>query len=534
MMQASEVPPMRSGAFPFLSCAALLAFAVPSHGCSSSQSGAGFDAGGGDAGNDGVSSDDGGPQVCTPGAKQCDMMNSAQTCRADGSGWDSVPCLGGVCMNGDCACMPGSVVCNGDQVLACGTDNMYHMKSTCPAGTTCRDGLCDDVRCNEEVNQNGEFSLPTQGWPRYRHDNRNSGWTHAVVADKPTLQWKVKIGGTNLNGATGGLASGPVVDQNDRVLQGGGDLDGMNGGFYAFDSTGKPSFTFSGGPRGYGWTTPAVRSDGVSYYSTEDGNAYAVNPSGTQAWKYMFGFQNDCSPIVTKDGNIIYGSDSGSLFAMHPDGTPLWTSDTTAGPGEVDAALAESCDGVIYAGGRNGWVTLNAQTGATIWKVAATGGVVALMSSPVVTADGTMYGLDSGGILYAIDKTGKVLWQKTVTSGSSVSDVAHVADRIYTVLNDGTLHAYKAADGTDVWSKPVGNAAETYKHAGPIVDGNQRLYFNSNDGNVYAFDTSGNQLWKLAASGVSTGGGSGYGTMAIDKDGRMYVPGNDGYLYAFK
>ena len=530
---------MRSGACSFftsiLSLAALCVFAAPSHGCSSS-TGAGFDggAGGDGAGGDAQGGDDGGPQTCTPGATQCMSMTVAETCRADGSGWDMMPCIGGQCSGGMCACTPGAVTCQGSQVLQCGPDNQYHMKSTCPSGTTCRDGLCDDVRCNEEVNQNGEFSLPTLGWPRYRHDNRNSGWTHAVVADKPKLQWKVKVGGTNLNGAMGGLASGPVVDQNDRVLQGGGDLDGMGGAFYAFDATGKPSFTFTGGPRGYGWTTPAVRNDGVSYYSTEDGNAYAVNPSGTLSWKYMFGFQNDCSPIVTKDGYIIYGSDSGNLFAMHPDGTNIWKSDMTLGPGEVDAALAESCDGVIYAGGRNGWVTLDAQTGTTKWTVMATGGVVALMSSPVVTADGTMYGLDSGGVLYAIDKTGKVIWQKSVTTGSAASDVTHVADTVYAVLNDGSLHAYKAADGTEVWSKPVGNAPETYKHAGPIVDGNQHLYFNSNDGNLYAFDTSGNQLWKIATSGVATPGGSGYGTPAIDKDGRIYVPGNDGYLYAFK
>jgi outer membrane protein assembly factor BamB len=526
---------MRSGACSvFFSCAALAVIAVPTDGCSSSP-GAGFDAGNGDAGDDVRTGDDGGAQVCTPGAKQCDMMNSAQTCRADGTGWDSVPCLGGTCMNGDCACTPGSTTCNGAQVLVCGPDNMYHTQSTCPAGTTCRDGLCDDVRCNEEVNQNGEFSLPTQGWPRYRHDNRNSGWTHAVVAAKPTLQWKVKIGGTMLNGAAGGLASGAVIDQNDRVLIGGGDLDGMGGAFYAFDATGKPSFTYSGGPRGYGWTTPAVRADGVAYYSTADGHAYAVNTNGTQAWSYTFGFQDDCSPIVTKDGYIIYGSDSGSLFAMHPDGTPLWKSDLSMGPGEVDSALAESCAGVIYAGGRNGWFAMDAQTGATIWKVTATGSYVSLLSSPVVTADGTMYGIDSGGIIYAIDKNGKVLWQKTVTTTGPGTDVAHVADQVYAVLNDGNLHAYKAADGTEVWSKPVGNGVETYEHAGPIVDGNQHLYFNSDDGNVYAFDTSGNQLWKLTASGMSTSGSeTRYGTMAIDKDGRLYVPGNDGYLYAFK
>ena len=516
-----------------LSAFALLSL-LPVGACSSSPA-AGFDGGTSDAGDDG-SSGDGGPQMCTPGQTQCASMTTVQTCRADGSGWDQTPCLGSTCVAGQCACTPGTTICQGASVLVCGNDNMYHMQSTCPAGTTCRDGLCDDMRCNEEVMQQGEFSLPTLGWPRERHDNRNSGWTHAVVADKPTLKWKVHIGGTMLDGAMGGLASGPVVDQNDRVLIGGGDLDGMGGAFYALDATGKQSFVFDG-PRGYGWPTPAVRSDGVSYYSTQDGSAYAVTPQGTQAWKFTFGFQNDCSPIVTKDGYIIYGSDGGSLFAMNPDGTLLWKSDPTAGPGEVDAALAESCTGVIYAGGRNGWLGLDAKTGSTMWTVPATGPVTALLSSPVVTYDGTMYGIDSGGTLYAIAAGGKLLWKKSVTTSGPATDVAHIADRLYVVLDDGNLHAFQASDGTEVWSKPVNNQPEGYKHPGPIVDGRQHLYFNSNDGFVYAFDTSGNQLWRLAASGVAANPPppeGRYGTMAIDKDGQLYVPGNDGTLYAFK
>jgi len=73
-----------------------------------------------------------------------------------------------------------------------------------------------------------------------------------------------------------------------------------------------------------------------------------------------------------------------------------------------------------------------------------------------------------------------------------------------------------------------------YRHGGPVVDGRMRLYFSSNDGSVYAFDATGNALYKLTASGIATPGGNSYGTMAIGKDGTLYVPGNDGYLYAFQ
>jgi len=89
------------------------------------------------------------------------------------------------------------------------------------------------------------------------------------------------------------------------------------------------------------------------------------------------------------------------------------------------------------------------------------------------------------------------------------------------------------SNGNVLWSQPVNNTPEAYFHQMPIIDGNQHILFNSSDGYVYAFDTSGNQLWKVAASGVALGGMS-FGSMAIGKDGTLYVPGNDGTLYALK
>ena len=211
----------------------------------------------------------------------------------------------------------------------------------------------------------------------------------------------------------------------------------------------------------------------------------------------------------------------------------LWHSDPMSGPGEVDSGLAESCDGKIYAGGKNGWLQLDAMTGKTLWKVAATGGYGALVSSPLVDAAGNMYGVDSGGIGYAIDPTGKVLWQKTLGPAGAGSSPARIAATLFVVLNDGALHAVDAATGNPKWTRPVGNNAHTYLNAGPIVDGKQHIYFNSSDGYVYAFDTAGNQLWRIAASGIpATMAWS--GSMAIGRDGTLYVPGNDGNLSAFQ
>jgi len=468
--------------------------------------------------------------VCSPSdPPQCDG-SAVKVCRMDGSGYDFSPCASG-CMNGACSCNPGDVQCMGQDVQQCGMDGAWHTTQTCMNGTQCINGMCADARCADETMSTNPHALPTNAWPRFRHDNRNTGSTPATVAAMPKLKWKAGPYGTHsLNGNLGGMASGVAVNQANVVFVGAGDGDGMNGALWGLDNTGKKLWVFAGN-RGFGYTTPAVRADGTSYFSSADGNAYAVDPMGGLAWKFSFGFQDDSSPIVTSTGHVIYGSDTHELFAMDFNGALLWKSDPQTGPGEVDSALAETCDGKVIAGGSNGWTALDSNTGMTLWQVKAN----ALMSSPMVTADGTVYGLDMSGIAIAIDSTGKVIWQQQVGPAGAGTSVAKVGNQLFMVTNDGNLKAIDSATGKLNWSKPVNNAAEIYKHGGPVVDGKQRLYVSSNDGNLYAFDTAGNQAWKLAVSGVAAPAMSNsFGETAIGFDGTLYIPGNDGNLYAFQ
>jgi outer membrane protein assembly factor BamB len=471
--------------------------------------------------------------VCQPGEPpSCDGDFAVRTCSADGSGYDSIACPEGAsCQNGQCLCMPGTTICQGPQVMKCGADQAYHPDHTCPTASTCMGGVCTDARCADEVTSTNPFALPVEGWPRFRHDNRNSGATPAMVADMPALVWKTFVGGTMLNNQVG-LASGPVVNQDNIIFIGAGDLDQRGGSFYSFDGTGRSLYVFAA-MRGYGLSTPAVRLDGTAYFSTTNSQLFAVDMQGHQSWSYTVGQQADSDPIVTRDGILIYSSDDGSLYALDAMGNLMWKSNATTGPGEVDGGLAETCDGHILAGGKNGWTALDAATGMTLWQVAATGTYAALVSSPLVTADGTMYGFDSGGIGYAIKPGGVVQWQQSFGPSGGGSSPAYAAGILYVVLNDGALHAIDAMTGVQQWSRPVGNGAPLYMSAGPITDGRQRVYFNSPDGYVYAFDNTGNQLWRIAASGTPANM-VWNGTMAIGKDGTLYVPGNDGQLYALR
>ena len=499
--------------------------------------GPGGGGGGGDGSDMAVSfADDGGggDNSCDPmGPPQCEGQSVVKTCRPDGTGWDSAPCPDGAqCVGGQCTCTPGDRQCDGQDIQVCGMDNMFHVESTCPDGTVCGNGLCGEMRCPDETVSTNPNALPTIGWPRFRHDNRNSGASPVALADMPKLKWKVKIGGATLNGALGGLGSGPVVNQNDIIFIGGGDLS--NGGsLMSLDIMGKVLYTFPA-QRGFGSSTPAVRADGTAYFASQNAKLYAVDPKGMQQWTYQTGSQADGDPIVTKDGNLIYSSDDGSLYALSPKGVLLWKSTANGGPGEVDGGLAETCDGKIIAAGGNGWYALDAKTGMTLWSHAATGTFRAILSSPVVTADGRVFGFDGGGQGIAFDSTGKVLWMKQIGVGGAGSSVGIMAGVLYTALNDGAIHAVDAATGNEKWKVQINNHAREIGCA-PITDGNQRIYINSSDGFIYAFDTAGKQLWKLPHSGVDTSGATDIaGTMAIGKDGTLYVPGNDGILYAYQ
>lgn len=427
----------------------------------------------------------------------------------------------------DTACTPKTTNCDGSNVVTCGDDGVFHTTLACPPGTVCITGRCDDERCPDETAAPKEFALPNNAWPKYRHDNRNSGFTRAAIADSPKLQWKVFVGGGYRDA---GLASGAVINQDNRVFIGAGDKDGKGGSFYAYDALGKLVYTYPA-KRGWGLSTPAVRQDGTAYFAAQDSFLYAVKPDGTTLWTYKTGANADSDPIVTREGTLIYTSDDGLVYALNPDGTLRWKSDLATGPGEVDGGVAQACDGRVVVGGRNGWYAHAVADGAVVWKVAGD----AVSSTPLLAADGTMYGLDSGSKAWAIDAAGKVLWSKAVGSGSISTGMARIGSMVFVVTLDGKLHALDAKTGAELWARDAGNAAvgTGEQVAAPVVDGNLRIYFSGTDGFVRAWDTTGKELWKIAASGVASAV-SWAGNLAIGADGSLYVPGNDGYLYVFR
>ena len=113
--------------------------------------------------------------TCTAPLGVCQNTNNTDQCD------DGQACTtGDTCQAGACVCSPvGGTRCQGQSIVTCGADGMLHTTQTCPSLTVCRNGLCDDMRCADEIMGGDAVTLNTVGWPRYRHDNRSSGWTSA-------------------------------------------------------------------------------------------------------------------------------------------------------------------------------------------------------------------------------------------------------------------------------------------------------------------------------------------------------------------
>jgi hypothetical protein len=388
---------------------------------------------------------------------------------------------------------------------------------SCPPGTVLSAGQCDDIRCPDELpsGSTGIAGLPsnTNAWPRFRHDNRNSGWTRAKVAPSPKLKWSKPIG----------FGVGPALDAMGRIFL--GSETTTQSAFDCLDVSGNVVYSLAlASPDVWDDTIPAVRVDGVAYFSTADAPTQlptfnAVTPSGTLAWSHTT-TDGQCGggahPIVTDDGTLVYGQYP-SAYAFDPNGNLLWKTDLTSGPGQVAGGIASSCDGsTMYVGGANGWTTLDIKTGATLWRVpvpslTSTGPQGAVTSSPVVAFDGTMYGIDDQGVGWAIDPHGKVLWTKPIGTGPYGERVSSAKlGNLLIVVADGNLVAVDTSSGATVWNDKGAFAG------GPVVDGNLRIYANDS-GTVRAFDIDGNPLWQVPTGSTSTS------EMAIGPDGTIYV-----------
>ena len=275
----------------------------------------------------------------------------------------------------------------------------------------------------------------------------------------------------------------PAIGADGTVFVGSGD-----GKLYALnpDGTLKWSHDFNTAalPVGAG-NSPAVAGDGTVYIKISDGFLHAINPTdGSERWKAnvnapLASFYG--SPIVAPDGTIYQGSDENdaALYALNPDGTQKWRFKADSG---IYATPALDAIGNVYFCTLTGGVYSVTSTGNQRWRASSGGNI---SSSPAISADGTTlyYGGYDQKFYARSTATGTATWTLTLANEVRASSPAIDANGvIYVGCYDGNLYAITPSGAVQrTWTTGL------FIRSCPAISGTS-LYIGSNDEKLYALD----------------------------------------------
>jgi outer membrane protein assembly factor BamB len=148
----------------------------------------------------------------------------------------------------------------------------------------------------------------------------------------------------------------------------------------------------------------------------------------------------------------------------------------------------------IYVGDYTGrFVCMDKFAGKVMWEYQTEG---AVMNAPAVKHGRVFVGsLDQN--MYAFDsRSGELLWSHDVES--AINSAPAVDSLVYFGDFDGTIHALRAEDGSEVWSAPTNG----HILSSPVIDDGY-VYIGSNDRHLYCLDkATGRETWSLETDGV--------------------------------
>lgn len=373
-------------------------------------------------------------------------------------------------------------------------------------------------------------------------------WNFADPSNPPTVAWRTYI--------PGGGQAGIGTTYGDGVVFAGSFANqqlGLNAttGKIIWDTLTKGPMIFDG-----------AYHDGLFFRGgTDDNTLYAFNaPTGKIVWTYTP--PNDENGYFTTGPAIAYGTvyemnKDGYLYALNektgalqwkyrsPDNNFMWPGMPTVADGKIYVTTGQYA---AYNGPAqiSEFACLNAYNGQTIWTLPIE--ALAPRESAIV-AYGTLY-LIPGNVTGAVDttsgteySTSNELWAiggtpatpyptptatptvaPTPTPAPALTPISASTKSDWPMFRADPVHSSTAAEGPSNLTVAWKFTAEGAVISSPaVVDG--RVYFGSQDKNVYAVDASnGDLIWKY------TTGGSIEDSPAV-AGGMVYIESDDGYLY---
>ena len=222
----------------------------------------------------------------------------------------------------------------------------------------------------------------------------------------------------------------------------------------------------------------AIGSTSDIYCAAEDGFLYAIDPNGTEIWRYAANGTFK-SPALGNDDTIYIGSTGGTLYAIDPNSSIKWTY-TIDSP--VIASLAAAGD-IILVGSTNGTLHVIDSDGNLVWTFSSNH-PESIVAGSSIGPNGTIYiGRLHDPNLYVLNPTdGSILWSTDLSHriipDNPATNLVHTGFQIAPVVHpDGFVlaaptHNYKlyamvSSSGDILWScnlyhlpqKPPGSTA---------------------------------------------------------------------------
>lgn len=275
-----------------------------------------------------------------------------------------------------------------------------------------------------------------------------------------------------------------------------------------------------------------VGSQGHIYSVTANGILSAVDSDGNLLWEYALGdseiltFDSDnvqASPDITGEWDALMVSTSGSyvnlgtasLDITERNDIPVLAFRNTAGGGYVYGTTPIDTEsphiiGVVVPHGAREWSDIQLYIDGLAEKRLET-----RTGSPIPKEITSLSYEDALIKVYR----GKEEVGSFPTVGSDGTIYVGFGDKLYAIGSDGVLK----------WTHTTG----AFIYSCPAVNADGEVFFGSADGNVYALDSDGSELWTFEVPGPGLVGGSVLAPPSIGKDGSVYTCGlYDGNLYA--
>jgi outer membrane protein assembly factor BamB len=147
-------------------------------------------------------------------------------------------------------------------------------------------------------------------------------------------------------------------------------------------------------------SSPAIAADGTVYFTSTDGNLYALKPDGTEHWRLHTGGCTESSPVLAAQGEIYLGINT-SKDGVSADGKKI---SLDGSPMPIDFSAAAAANGLVYFASAWGNVHSFDPQGRIVWSVdMSTNGLIP-KGSPAIGSDGAIY-LGDGRDLYSFAPT---------------------------------------------------------------------------------------------------------------------------------